>query len=435
MLDMLIKNRVSISFYLYKAIARLGHKILSIGRNGNKMSETVKKLNKINPESYSPDKPEILNMVKNELKNERNLNLPPECVIKPKDKIAPFSGERWPYSNVEPAIYGALGLLYGRTEKRDDTGALINSDIEYSIHNVLTGHAFGLFYCLPDHSFSMSAYGFSSYDLEIDDKEFGSHSSEEEILSIIKEQIYRGNAVNIDEGNGSFDYLIWGYKDDGNILLGYKFEHGNDMLNCSYDLDNPSEFVSLTKCFSDTELFKQNGEKHGGITFINPNGEKLDNEAVYMQALTEGYRMLTQIEPPPSMDFPRVHFGYGQAIYDEWIRQLKQANAENSEAFYFTTPIFPHFLALYENRLHLYKFLKIYVEINGNDNLLKAADLCGQLKDYAMEGAQIGFNNEYSKPEILAMTNNERRILLIDLLEKCRALELEIAENIKIFIQ
>ena len=69
------------------------------------------------------------------------------------------------------------------------------------MHNVLTGHAFGLFYCLPDDSLSMAAYGFSSRHLEI------GGCSEEEILAVIKEQIYRGNAVHIDEGNGRFDYL------------------------------------------------------------------------------------------------------------------------------------------------------------------------------------------------------------------------------------
>jgi hypothetical protein len=137
--------------------------------------------------------------------------------------------------------------------------------------------------------------------------------------------------------------------------------------------------------------------------------------------------MLTQVEPPPAMDFSRVHFGYGQAIYDEWIRQLEQANAESSEAFYFASPIFPHFIALYENRLHLHKFLKIYAEMSGDNNLLKAAALCEQLKNLAQEGAQIGFENKWSDPEILAMTNNGRRNLLIDLLKKCRALELEIA--------
>lgn len=362
------------------------------------MSEPDKKI-KQNPESYSPkEKPEMINIVENAVKNEQNLQLPSEFIIAPKDKIAVFSGDRWPFSNVEPAVYGALGLFYGRTERRDDNGALINDDIEYAIHNVLTGHAFGLFYCLPDDSLSMAAYGFSSYRPEIGDY------SEEEIIAIIKDEIYRGNAVHIDEGNGPYDYLILGYKDNGNILIGYKFEHGNDTVNCSYDFENPSEFHSLTKGFYDTALYKPNGERRGGITFVRPEGKKLNRDVIYKQALAEGYRMLTQTEPPSKMDFKRVHFGYGKAIYDAWVRQLEQANAGNSEAFYFSSPIFPHFIALYENRLQLYKFLKIYAEMCGDENLLKAAGLCEQLKNLAQDGAQIGFENEWSDPEILALT-------------------------------
>lgn len=211
------------------------------------MSDTIKNPNQTSPESYSPKKPEIINMVKSMIKND--LNLPSEFIISPKDKVADFSGDRWPYSNVEPAIYPVLGLFYGRTEKRDDTGSLINDDIEYAIHNVLTGHAFGLFYCLPDDSLSMAAYGLTSCRLEKNDY------SEDEIKCIIQDQIYRGNAVHIDEGNGPFDYLFWGYRDNGNVMLGYRFEHGNDDINCSCAFDNPTEFDSWTKNFSDSALF------------------------------------------------------------------------------------------------------------------------------------------------------------------------------------
>ena len=205
------------------------------------------------------------------------------------------------------------------------------------------------------------------------------------------------------------------------------------MQNCSYDFDQPAEFTALPQSFADAALYQKNGEKPGGITIYRPDGERLDREILYRKALLEGHRMLTQVEPPPAMDFTRVHFGYGQAIYDAWVRQLEQANAENSEVFYFASPVFPHFLALYENRFQLCKFLKMYADMIGNENLSKAAGLCAQLKDLAVEAAQIGYENEYSKPEILALTHNERRVLLIDLLKRCRALELEIAEQIGIF--
>ncbi|MCL1909955.1 MAG: GNAT family N-acetyltransferase, partial [Kiritimatiellaeota bacterium] len=359
---------------------------------------------------------------------ERNKKYPAEFVIKPKEKIAAFSGNKWPFSNVEPAVYAALGLLYGRTEKRDDNGALVNSDAEYSLHNVLTGHAFGLFYCWEDHPLSMAAYGFNSRRAE--------HKglTADEITAFIKHEIIRGNAVHINEGNGKYDYLIWGFRDNGKVLLGHKFEHGNDGLNCAYDFDNPVEFENLTEIFNDETIFKRNGETIAGIIIISPDGEKQDIDSLFRRALAEGVRMFTQTEAPPFMDAPRMHFTYGQAMYDEWIRLLEQANAENSEAFYFASPVFPHFIALHENRLHLFKTLGEHAKTHGDEHLAKAVALCGELKDIAIEGAQIGYENKYSKPEVLAMTNNGRRELLIGILRKCRALELEIAKELGVFL-
>lgn len=391
------------------------------------MSEAIRKPSHSEPESYQPKRPEILSVAKNALRSAQGDDLPVECILRPKDRVAMFSGERWPYSNVEPAVYGALGLFYGRTGRRDGSGALVNDDMEYAVHNVLTGHAFGLFFCLPEDAPSMAAYGLTSRPMAL------SNRSTDEIIRAIMAQIVRGNLVHIDEGNGPFDYLIWGYRDGGDVLLGHLFEHGNDMQNNAYDFDHPTELKELTQRLSDANLFRKNGEKPGGITVYAPDGEKLDRETLYRKALLEGRRMLTQVEAPPAMDFARVHFGYGQAIYDEWVRQLEQANAEQGEAFYFASPVFPHFIALYENRLQLHKFLKQYAEMNVSDTLSRAADLCGRLKDLAVEAAQIGFENERSKPEILAMTNNERRSLLIHLLKRCRTLELEIAEQIGIF--
>ncbi|MHB1484876.1 MAG: hypothetical protein ACYCYI_09455 [Saccharofermentanales bacterium] len=370
-----------------------------------------------------------------------SMQLPPEFIIQPKDKIAEFSGEKWPFSNVEPAIYAALGLFYGKTENREANGALVNSDLEYSIHNVLTGHAFGLFNCLPDISLNMGMYGFTSTRLDID------NYSKEEITSIIKQNIFCGNVVHIDEGNGPYDYLIWGYKDNGNLLRGYRFEHGDDMANCAFDFENPVEFDSLAKSLSDTGLYRMNGEMPGGITIIRPDGEKQDKIVLYRNALAEGYRMLTQIEPAPAMDFARVHFGYGQAIYDEWIRQIKEMEKEDCADFLYVSPIFPHFIALYENRLHLWRFLNHLntlktdeqsfktdeqsqkIEALRKEDLQKAVDLCEKLKDLAADAATVTMDGDWNP--LRNASNHEKRILLLDSLAKCRTLELEIAESIK----
>lgn len=340
--------------------------------------------------------------------------VPNEFIIKPVSSIEAFSGEAWPFSNVKPAVYAALGLLYGKTEKVGNTGALIYSDMEYSVQNVLTGYAFGLFYCMPEPVLSAAIYGLSFNQLQSPDAD--------EVEKIVTETVSQGNAVYMIESETPFSYLIWGYRNHGEILLGHKFEEGNDGMNCALNFDKPAEFPSLEGPFKEILVF-------------HPNSEPYSRDDAYREALTRGVQMLTETEPPKEMDFAKVHYGYGQAIYDEWIRQLDQANKEKKEAFYFTSPIFPHFIALLENRTHLYKFLKLYAEMKADKNLAKAAELCEKLKNNAENGAQIGFENEWSDPKILALSNNERRSMLIDILLACRSLELEIAAYIKAYLE
>ncbi len=336
-----------------------------------------------------------------------------EFIIKPARKIEAFSGEAWPFSNVKPAVYAALGLLYGKTKKVGDTGALIYSDMEYSIQNVLTGFAFGLFYCMPENYLSTAIYGLSSVRLQT--------LQSDELKSVIKENIFKGNTVYIIESGTPFSYLIWGYRNNGEILLGHKFEEGNDGMNSTLNFEKPSEFSSLEGNFEEIILFI-------------PEGEQCSRDYAYREALKNGFRMFTATKTPKEMDFSKVHYGYGQAIYDEWISQLHQANAEEKEEFYFTFPIFPHFIALLENRTHLYKFLKMYSEVKADKNLARAAELCEKLKSIAQEGAQIGYENEWSDPKVLALSNNERRSMLIDILKESRSLELDIAACMKDYL-
>ncbi|MCL2707677.1 MAG: hypothetical protein FWF03_01030 [Defluviitaleaceae bacterium] len=394
------------------------------------------------PESYEPKKPEIIGMAKESAKNIRGLFPPDEFLIKPKHKIAGFSGDGWPFSNVEPAVYGALGLLYGRTALRGADGALVNGDMEYSIQNVLTGHAFGLFYCLPDDGASLAAYGLSCCLIGTEGLCTG------EIINKITESVAQGCAVHIDEGCGKYDYLVWGYRpgrsncelrpnlellghatgEGGNVLLGHTFEHGNDTLNCSCDFENPSEITRPSEIFADSRLFRPNGERPGGVFIISPDGPRLNREFLYQKALAEGFRMMTQTAPPVCMDMERVHFGYGQAVYDEWERQIERAQAENYENYFYVSPIFPHFIALYENRLHLHKFLKMLAERTRDKNLAEAAETCGLLRETAQGAAVATMEGDYNP--LRSAANYEKRAFLLESLQKCRGLELKTAEQI-----
>ncbi|MCL2700983.1 MAG: hypothetical protein FWE88_04750 [Phycisphaerae bacterium] len=352
----------------------------------------------------------------------QDANLPSQFLIAPKDTIAAFHGEQWPFSNVEPAIYGALGLFYGKTEQRNEAGALVNSEMEYSVHNVLTGHAFALFYGNPDDSLSMVMYGFTPRRLDM------TGLSNDDIITEIKQQICLGNVVHINEGEGPFDYIVWGYKNNGITLLGYQFSHGNDMQNCGYDFDNYSVYHSLAKDIC-SDAFR---EKGGSITFIRPDSQQQRTlEAIYRRALAEGYRMLTNTEPLSPRQPGNVE-GYGQSLYAEWIRQIEQADAENREEFYDTSPIMPHFIALFENRLHIWRFLTHYNKQANDAHLQKAIELSEQLKNMAFENFFVTIDFPHNPMQ--GASHHDKRVFLVDALKKYSALELEIAEQIKLYL-
>ena len=126
------------------------------------------------------------------------------------------------------------------------------------------------------------------------------------------------------------------------------------------------------------------------------------------------------------MDFPKL-IGAGTGIYDAWIALLQQANAKNSDVYYMNFPVFPQFIILYENRIHLCEFLKECEKLfGGNPGLMNAIEKCEEVRRLVFEDAEYGFHRVGGKPEYQAMTNNERRKLLIGILEKCRIIDQEI---------
>ena len=368
-------------------------------------------------EGYSPARPEILNLAERYTrKGGLSVAIPERFTLAPKEKIADFSGERWPFSNVSSAVTQALGLFYGRTEKRDAAGALVFDDLEYSIQNCLTGEAFGTFYCpaLAANALGLEIYGLAGAEA------YDPNMTADELQKLVSAHVAGGNTAIVCKNSLPRAYLVFGYENSGDTLLCVEFEDGNDTMNCSYDFAKPLILRDWTEGVTGVELIGQ--------------GRTAGREAAYRQALAHGVRLMTLRTPDPDMDIPLLR-GAGLPLYAEWISQLERASAENSDVFYFAVPVYPHFIALYENRQHLWKFLKLCADVSGDKNLSEAAGLCEQLKNAAVEAAQIGYENQYSDPRVLAMTNNQRRDLLVALLEKCRGLEAEVTRLLESFLR
>ena len=390
------------------------------------MSEPAKKstgsMPGVQPESYQPQKPEMMKALEEAQEQAKDIKkLPSRYTIKPKETLEKYSGDSWPHSNVHSAMLQAAGLLYGRTNQ--------HNDVEYSVQNALAGEAFGLFYT-PDAALSR-CLGQEIYGLACARTKNPAYSPAE-LRQLVQGHIAGGNAVYLRKHAAARGYLVFGYKYGGKQLLCCEFEDGNDFKNCAFDFEKPVVLKKWTDGITDLLLFES-------------TGQQTSREAAYRQALAEGCRLMTLRSPDADMDIAKLS-GAGQPLFDEWVRQLEQANAANQVNFHLIPAVFPGFIALYENRLHLWKFLKICAELYGGAALAKAAGLCGQLKDLAAQAATQSNEGSWEHDEMpetagwdqyqlpKEATTNERRSVLLEKLKACRTLELEIAENIMLFL-
>jgi hypothetical protein len=211
-------------------------------------------------------------------------------------------------------------------------------------------------------------------------------------------------------------HFVFGYSEEGKTLFCCPFLDGDDKKNCSYN------FSKYYKRKNRTAHVKR-------LITLEDTDEKLNLREVYRQSLKHGLKMMGN--PSSSMNFPKL-IGAGTEIYDAWIVLLQQANAENNEKYYMEFPVFPQFIILYENRIHFCEFLKEYAKLFGESpDLMDAIKKCEKVQRLVFEDAEIGFHRENGDPKYHSMTNNERRGLLIGILERCRIIDQEIFALLK----
>ncbi|MCL1951705.1 MAG: helix-turn-helix transcriptional regulator [Oscillospiraceae bacterium] len=332
------------------------------------------------------------------------------CRIRPKAKIAAYTGAGWPHSNAYPALFAAAALFYGRETRRNKQGEQINDDAQYHLQNALTSEAFGVQYselftsdCLER---SLGVYGLQPRVIDCADLD------EPRVRDLVCDAISNGTPVILEPKEYADLLFAFGYEEAGKVLCCCAFLDGADERNCAYDFAKPRALRSRTAHVR-------------RLVILEESGGALDLPTACMQALRHGLQMMTG--PCDAMDFARLR-GAGRGLYDAWIALLTQANEECSEEFYMAFPVFPLFIILYENRLHLSEFLKEVVQMNhGNPMLPQVQKRCAELAALAWEATQISCEC-WNTPEVRVMTNNERRGLLIGLLERCRDLEREMAE-------
>lgn len=376
------------------------------------MSQPVKKP-EITPESYSPkNKPEILNMLENANKSE--LHYPSQYRIKPKNKIAAYTGAGWPHSNAYPAMFAAISLFYGKEFRLNEKGEQINDDMQYRIQGALSTEAYGIQYSelfKGGHlQTCLGIYGIKPQVVDCSDW------SETQIRDFVCDAVSQDKTVIIEPKEYKDMHFVFGYGENGKTLFCCPFLDGDDKKNCSFNFQKYYR--------------RKNRTAHvNRLITLENTAQKLNLQEVYRNSLKHALEMMSN--PSPLMDFKELK-GAGINIYDAWIDLLQQANAENSEVFYVHFPVFPQFVILYENRWHFCGFLKVCSEIYGEfPELMELINKCEEIQRLVFEDAELGFHRENGDPKYQSMTNNERRNLLIGILGKCRIIDKEIIVLLK----
>ena len=338
-----------------------------------------------------------------------DLQYPPQYRIKPKSKTAAYSGTGWPHSTAYAAIFAAVSLFYGKESRLNEKGEQINDDVQYRIQGALTTEAYGIQYSelFEDNHLQncLGLYGIKPQVVDCSDW------SEEKIREFVCTAVASNKTVIIEPKEYKDMHFVFGYGENGKTLYCCPFLDGDDKKNCAFN------FSKYYKRKNRTAHVKR-------LITIADTDKKLDLREAYRQSLKHGLKMPSN--PSSRMDFPKL-IGAGIGIYDAWIALLQQANAENSEVYYMNFPVFPQFIILYENRIHLCEFLKECAKLFGEiSDLMNAIEKCEEVRDLVFEDAEYGFHKVGGGPKYQAMTNNERRNLLIGVLEKCRKIDQEI---------
>ncbi len=349
---------------------------------GCKMLITREKWEVSNPEGYSPKtKPEILNMV--EAVKGTELRYPTQYMIKQKSKTAAYTGAGWPHSNAYPAIFSAISLFYGKESRLNEKGEQVNDDVQYHIQGALSTEAYGIQYSElfeGDHLQNcLGLYGIKPQVIDCSDW------TEAQVRDFVCTSIASNKTVIIEPKEYKDMHFVFGYGDNGKTLFCCPFLDGDDKKNCSF---------SFQKYYK-----RKNRTTHvNRLIILEDNNENLEPREVYRKSLKQALKMMTT--PSPPMDFPKLE-GAGVGIYDAWIALLQQANTENSEVYYMNFPVFPQFIILYENRLHLCEFLKACAEIYGVfPELMMLIEKCEEVHRLILEDAEIGFHKVGGTPNI-----------------------------------
>ena len=323
-------------------------------------------------------------------------------ILLPYAPIADFSGRTWPRSMAYPAMLHAIKLFMGLEEHRDPMGRQINDDTEYVLQSAFTSICFGYSWGADDAlDIGLSIYGLTGKLCR------GTDCTEADFIRLAVENILSGYPVIILPREYSDMILATGFSHQGKVLKGLAFLDGDDEKN------SVMSFQQLKK-------FPEWFAKKPDLLLIKPGTQPVSIQKKCMVALKKGLELL-QNERSIS-DEPMV--GYGAVIYDNWCRELQK---ESNQGMVDIECLSPHIFIHYEGKLRIKQFLELCGRlIEGLDNqpittaISKYEEIVSMCEKF-LQGLQT--------PETAGEANEKRKIL-IAILQRSRELEMDAIKEI-----
>lgn len=322
-----------------------------------------------------------------------------EHILLPYEKIAEFSGSKWPRSMAFPAVLAAVKLLMGLEERKDFLGRQINDDVDYILQSAFTGICFGYSWgkgmCGKN---CLGIYGLQSEVVSSDE------CDPEMLQSLAVENILKGYPVVVEPAEYEDMILAVGFSQNGEVLKGLAFLDGDDDKNARISFDELQDFSGWS-------------QKKCNLILIGPVEERVALSDACMEALREGFSLLTN----EIHRFEEPLTGYGLVIYDNWCRELQKETAGKLDT---VECLYPQVFIHYENKMRVKAFLEYCIhtlnEIDG-DMLAKAVSKYGEMLDIFEKAMHEWLNDQPQSAEAAADIRRGFEWVL----KRCKELEKE----------
>jgi hypothetical protein len=333
-----------------------------------------------------------------------------------------YEGKMYTPQNMAfPSAISALKVFMGlgmRTTEINAHNMTWVGNLDYYFQVGVSTEGFGLFYDLPHSVLKNNLFSSESlkdclaaeglpYKLYGDNSvqiKDGQCNTSEEFIEVLTEHLSK-NLTAIVLSKENIVILATGYENNGDTLRGWVFMDGADNTNKSFNPD----YCQFIDDWTETTF---------AILLVFEPVKPDDRREICIKALKRGYEMLNTI------DFDRERYGYGKALYRNWINYIfddKNFGGDVTKRPY----IDPEIWDLAEKRAWAANFMREAEGYLGRGVLVQAIDSFMAIHDKMWE-----INRLCSGENAVKLKDREIRLKIVDIIRECGELDEEAAKCI-----